>query len=44
MWEIDTNGRAIFDFFPNIAERKRAVWVEPTYYVTQFLCGYGVVI
>ena len=37
-WENDTKGRATFDFFHNIAERKRAVWVEPTYYITQFPC------
>ena len=40
-WESNTKGRATFEFFPSIAERLQANWVEPTYYLTQYLCGHG---
>ena len=41
LWTHDTRGRATYEFFPSIAERREASWVEPTYYVTQFLSGHG---
>ena len=40
-WESDTRGRTTFEFFPSITKRQQADWVEPTYYLTQYLCGHG---
>ena len=40
-WETDSRGRATFEFFPIIAERRKSTWIQPNYYTTQFLSGHG---
>lgn len=40
-WEAESRGRELFRFFPDVAARVRATWVEPDYQVSQILTGHG---
>ena len=39
-WEGETRERHTFEFFPSIRARAETSWIEPTYYLTQYLCGH----
>ena len=40
-WDEDTRGRITHAFFPSIKGRKEADWINPSYYLTQYLGGHG---
>lgn len=40
-WDAESRGRETYRFFPDVAARLRATWVEPDYQVSQILTGHG---
>lgn len=40
-WEESTDGRELYCFFPDVAERIEQKWVEPDYATSQILTGHG---
>lgn len=40
-WESDDKGRETYRFFPDVAIRLAATWVEPDYVTSQLLGGHG---
>jgi hypothetical protein len=40
-WDTESRGRATFEHLPSVAERRQAGWIEPGYYLSQFLSGHG---
>lgn len=40
-WETEDKGRELHRFFPDVAARLKATWVEPDYQVSQILTGHG---
>jgi hypothetical protein len=40
-WETSTLGRWTAGWWDNVGERLEASWIQPAYYVTQFLGGHG---
>ena len=40
-WVAEERGRDLYRFFPDVAARLKATWVEPDYQVSQILTGHG---
>lgn len=40
-WEAEARGRELYRYFPDVAARLKATWVEPDYQVSQILTGHG---
>lgn len=40
-WDLETRGRTTYLHFPSVKERRSAAWIDPGYYLTQYLTGHG---
>lgn len=41
-WVSEGKGRELYKFFPDVADRKKATWMEPDYQTSQILTGHGI--